>query len=170
MDGALTITIKLDSGSEGGSEPVASPTGGAREQDPGEGSSGMTGVGSALKRLIAPAALVHYANKFAQNEISTVEMRTGAREYEQKLQFGMQAANAFVGLGMSAMTGAAVGGPVGAAVSAGLYAVVFAVNKTIDYTQSVRELNIKEKREDISTGLARLRAGAISPIANGGRE
>lgn len=164
MDSAVPlIIIKFDEGEASGKDPVASPSGGkSASSSPDQSSDGLNGVQNALKRLISFGTVRHFATKVAQNNVSTVEMRTGAREYEQKLQFGMQTLNTAVDIGMAFVVNPALGA---------LSLVMRTVDSIMNYTQRVRELKIAENREDISLGLARLRAGYLDPAANrGGRE
>lgn len=162
MNSALPpITIILKNEAEGTSETVATPSGNEKQEDPNESSVGIGGAEKAIKRLVAPATAKHFASKIAGNMISTVELRTGAREYEQQLQFGLRLAN----IGANMLLGITTGNPLIAV--AGF--VLTAANTAIDVAQRYREIEIKKNREDISLGLARLRAGYVNPVASVGR-
>lgn len=156
MDSILpVIMINLNSGDEE-NKTVASPSANKQSDNPDESSQGITGAEKAVRRLVSFGTAKHIAGKLIQNKISTVELRTGAREYEQTLQFGMQVANTAIGIGA-----AFVANPwLGAAALA-----LTVIDKTIDYSRRVREIEIKENREDISLGLARIRAGFVNPVA-----
>lgn len=166
MDSALPpITIVVEGAGKDKAETVASPSGNEGQEDPNESSVGIGGAEQALKKLVAPATAIHVARKLINNEISTVELRTGAREYEQKLQFGMRVAGIGMSVGASIVGGIMTGNPLVAV--AGI--VLTAANTAIDVAQRYREIAIKENREDISLGLARIRAGYVNPVASGGR-
>lgn len=162
MDSALPpIIIQLQGEQTGNSAPVARNDARKQSDDPDESSSGSSGVESALKRLVSFGTAKHFLTKIVQNQISTVELRTGAREYEQQLQFGLNLVSAGVGIAAAFAVNPA----------AGLAALtLYAVNTAMDISQRSREISIKESREDIFTGLSRLRAGFVNPVANGGRE
>lgn len=164
MDSALSqIVIKID-GQKTKSKSVASPSGDDSTENPDENNTGAGGLEQAVRRIIAPASIIHFANRYFQNNVgfSTVELRTGAREYEQKLQFGMQIANKVASTAL-----AFTANPVLGAVTLGFNVI----NSVIDISQRAREIGIKEDREDIALGFSRARAGFINPVATrGGRE
>lgn len=160
------ITIVLNGAGSAKAETVASPAGNEENRDPNEGSVGIGGAEQALKKLVAPATAKQFISKLVSNEISTVELRTGAREYEQKLQFEMRVANIGASMGMSLIAGIATGNPLIAV--AGM--ILTAANTAMDIAQRYREIEIKQNREDISLGLARMRAGYVNPVATRGRE
>lgn len=162
MDSILPpITININGGDEE-NKTVASPSANSQSKNPDESSQGISGAERAVRRLVSIGTAKHIASKLVQNRISTVELRTGAREYEQKLQFGMQVANAVIGIGAAFIANPWLG-------AAALAMTV--IDKTIDYTQRVKEIEIKKEREDISLGMARIRAGFVNPVATSrGRE
>lgn len=112
-------------------------------------------AGKAVLGMVSYATASSFADRLITNELSVVELSTGAREYEQRLQFGYSvgktAVNAAVALGVGIGTGT---WPI---VLAGL--AVAGVGKLMEINQNTRRLNMSENLEDISIGFANTRAG-----------
>lgn len=105
--------------------------------------------------LVSYSSIAATADKLIGYEVSQVELRTGAREYEQKLQFGYSMAKKGVGIGAAVVGGIATGNL--PAVAIGLVAA--GINSVIKISQNANTLRTQESLENISIGMANVRAG-----------
>lgn len=105
-----------------------------------------------LKKLVSVGTAMTVADRLISYEVGTTELRTGAREYEQKLQFGYSLAKqTAVPLVMGAISGGLAGAAIGIVIGFGMQAISWAQNaQTIRYNRDL---------ENISIGMARVRAG-----------
>lgn len=113
------------------------------------------GAINAVKGMVSFAAVRAFANNLISYDISQVTLRTGAKEYEQKLQFAYNTANQLLNIGMTTAAGAAAGGVVGAVVGF-LGSTMYTA---ISYAQNANTIQTKQNLEDISIGMASVRAG-----------
>lgn len=113
------------------------------------------GAESALKSMVSFAAVRTFADRLISYEISQVSLRTGAREYEQKLQFGYDLLNKGLNVGMATAAGVAAGGVVGAGVAL----IGSTIYSLIGYAQNANTIATNKSLEDISIGMASERAG-----------
>ena len=113
------------------------------------------GAVNAVKGMVSFAAVRAFANNLISYDISQVSLRTGAVEYEQKLQFAFNTANQLLNIGMATAAGAATGGVVGAIVGF-LGSTMYTA---ISYAQNANTIQTKQNLEDISIGMANIRAG-----------
>lgn len=117
----------------------------------------------AVRKIISVGTATAVADKLITNELNVVSLRTGAKEYEQKLQFGYsmikQTAMPLVfGAATGGLAGAATGGPAGAAIG-----VVFSfAMQGIQWAQNQRVIDYNRDIENIAIGFARNRAGVDS--------
>ena len=162
MNNALPeIVIELPPETEG--SKVVAP-GGGQASSPDAPVSSLRGAETALKHIVSYGAVKGLADRLVNYEISTITLRTGAREYEQKASFWYQQAgralNAGVAVGVGLLTGNLPLALIGIAASAGSIALGYAMN--------ANTIRIKETREDISIGYELIRAGVINRRGNGG--
>lgn len=109
----------------------------------------------ATKGLVSFSAVRAFAGNLISYEISQVELRTGAREYEQKLRFGYEMANKGLNVVTATAAGFAMGGAFGAV--AGL---IGSLGYTVlGYVQNANTIRTQENLEDVSIGMANIRAG-----------
>lgn len=120
-----------------------------------DGEKQAAGAGKALQGLVSYGAVRAFADNLISYEISQVELRTGAREYEQRLRFGYEMANKVLNVGTATVMGAITGGPVGAIVGF----VGSTMYTAIGYMQKANTLRTQQNLEDISIGMANMRAG-----------
>lgn len=113
------------------------------------------GAMRAVKGMVSYGAVRAFANNLISYELSQVNLRTGAAEYEQKLQFGYEMANKAINIGTATITGAMAGGPVGAIVGL-LGSTMYTL---IGYAQNYNTIQTKQTLENISLGMASQRAG-----------
>ena len=152
-DNQYQIVIQLPN--EGSDSKVVSGGNGEKRPTQTDAEKRAEGAANAIKGLVSFSAVRAFANNLISYEISQVELRTGAREYEQKLRFGYEVANKVLNIGMATASGFAMGGFVGAAV--GL--IGSTMYTAIGYMQNANTLRTQQNLEDISIGMANIRAG-----------
>ncbi len=109
---------------------------------------------------MAQTAMVAYpmgavvADSLINYQINTVSLRTGNNEYEQRLQFGYSAAKKGIGMGAAALVGLATGNPM---VIGGVIAM--GISKALNISQRINTLQMEENLENVSIGMANVRAG-----------
>lgn len=130
---------------------------GGAEGDDEDGKTTKTeaDIKSAAKKLVGYAALKSTAEQMIAYPMSTVELSTGAREYEQRLQSGYSVAKQVWNAGEAIVIGALAGGPLGAIAGV----AVSGFHTLISYSQRKRTLAMEEGLENISIGLMNIRAG-----------
>lgn len=147
---------------ESSAQPAASSSGAG-----GGGGGAITAkdVIGAGKKVMAYTGIKQIADSVISYQISTVELKTGATEYQQKLQFayseGAQALSSVATIGM----GFAMGGPVGGAVAAVGVGISY-VMKFIGWAQNAARLETEQNLESISIGFASTRAGVSGRRSN----
>ncbi len=131
----------------------------------GDGALSASDVVGAAKKVVAYTGIKQIANSVISYEISTVNLRTGAAEYQQRLQFAYnEGSKALSSVGAIAM-GAVVGGPAGAAVAAAGVALSY-IMKFIGWGQNAARLQTEQNLENISLGFASVRAGITGRRSN----
>lgn len=124
-------------------------------------SGGAQKVIKRVKKLVSFSAIASTAQTVAQYKISQVNLRTGASEYEARLQTQHNIIFQAVGAGTALVAGAMVGGPAGLAV-AGIGVAVSAVQKFMAIQQKEETIAINQTLESISQSMYDVRAGAGS--------
>lgn len=122
------------------------------------GDASAAKVANAAKKLVSFAAVASTADKIISYNISQVSLRTGATEYEQRLNAAYSVGKDVVGAGMALVTGAAFGGPAGFAVAL-IGVVASGINKIINLEQNRQTLRTQQSLENISIGMENMRAG-----------
>lgn len=131
----------------------------------GSGALSAQDVIGAGKKIMAYTGIKQIAESYITYNLSTVNLRTGAAEYSQKLQFAYnEGSQALSAVGSIAM-GAAVGGVVGAAVAAVGVGISYLM-KFIGYAQNAQRLETEQNLESISIGFASTRAGVSGRRSN----
>lgn len=106
------------------------------------------------KGLVSYASIKGTAEQIIQPEIARIELRTGASEYQQRVQsvynIASSAANSLVSIGIGAATGNLPLVLIGVATKA--------VHSLITVAQRQLDLTLKEAKEDISINMASNRA------------
>ena len=117
----------------------------------------MVGAYFAVKRVVSP-----FISQAINYGISTIAIRTGANEQQQRIQFTSDMAQKALGFVESIAIGAAVGGVAGA-IGGALMSVATTVS-SVALNQS--KINLKGENEANSLVLMNIRAGAAT---NGSR-
>lgn len=153
-------TPVAQSNPDSGTSQTTSPSSGG-----GGGAITAKDVIGAGKKVMAYTGIKQIAESAISYELSTVNLRTGAAEYSQKLQFAYnEGSQALSAVGSIAM-GAAVGGFVGAAVAAVGVGISY-VMKFIGWAQNAARLETEQNLESISIGFASTRAGVSGRRSN----
>ena len=144
-----TIIIKTDGGSK-------SPVSGSKKTDEEKYQEKWNNsLEKGLKGLVSYSAISSTADNLITYEINQVELRTGAREMEQRMQtvynFGKKALNTTVALGIGLATGNFPLVAIGAVTS------VF--NSAISIAQKQRTIDTQQTVENVSINMQNERAG-----------
>lgn len=118
----------------------------------------------AYKRFISP-----FVKQALSYEISTVSLKTGRAEYQQRLQFAYDVAGKVAGLGENIALGFLLSGgnPLGAVVGA----AVSLVHTAVTYAQNSNTINLNKNLENVSIGLMDIRAGgSVASYSSSRRE
>lgn len=144
-----TIIIKTEGGSK-------SPVSGSKKTDEEKyREKWNNSLEKGLKGLVSYTAVSSTADNLITYEINQVELRTGAREMEQRMQtvynFGKKALNTTVALGIGLATGNFPLVAIGAVTS------VF--NSAISIAQKQRTIDTQQTVENVSINMQNERAG-----------
>lgn len=114
-------------------------------------------------------AYKHYVEPFVKQaisyEISTVSVRTGRTEEQQRRQFAYDMGSKIFSAAESIAMGAILGGLPGALIGLGMSAVQMIVS----YSQAQNTIDINRNAENISIGLQNMRAGGSVASYNNSR-
>ena len=163
----MAFEIILKNETESNKRSPISGSGSAARSTPG-GSSGewMTGRQATAKGLVA---VNHYIKPFVEQmvtqHVTTVALRTGAQEAEERLSFKMQVGQKVYGLASSIITGALVGGVAGAVVGGAMSLVT----TVIGYTNQQEKLNLQRSVENVGLRYMNARAGGSVASFSGSR-
>lgn len=154
------ITLKNDSSGAGTASPIANAQTPASTPE-----SAASNSSAGVKSLVVYSKAKAFIKQGIQHQINTVELRTGAAEVQQRLQFGYQIASDVFGIGESIAVGAAVGSVPGAILGA----VVGVFGTVVNYANRQNTINMQETREDITISLMDKRAGGSLATYNQSR-
>jgi hypothetical protein len=96
-------------------------------------------------------------NSVYTHQVNTTELRTGNSEYQQRLQFHKDLMDRAFNLGESLVAGFMLGGGVGALIGAATSVTMMGVQ----IAQKADRIATQQSVENISIGLADVRAGAM---------
>lgn len=114
----------------------------------------------AFKRIVSP-----FVRMGIEYGISTINVRTGRAEAQQRIQFAYSVGRQVVGVLENVAIGALVGGLPGAIVSA----VMSTVTTVAGYAINQGKINMQRDLESISLGLMNIRAGGEIAAVSGSR-
>lgn len=150
--------IKIELPAESGTSSVAGNIANTSEEVTPVQMPGAAKVARAAKRLVSFAAVASTADKIISFEISQVSLRTGANEYEQRLNVKYSIGRQIMGAGAALAGAAMVGGPAGVAVAA-IGIAANGINKLVGIAQNQERLNEQRSLENVSIGMQIVRAG-----------
>lgn len=109
-----------------------------------------------VKGLVSYAAVKSTAEQLITAEIGRVELRTGAAEYQQRIQtvysIGSSIANSVVSIGVGAVTGNLPLVLIGLATKG--------AQALFSYFNKIKQIQLESQNESISIGIATRRAGS----------
>lgn len=162
MANGYTITIK--NGTQTTKSPIADPQQSAKPestQENGKLSRKDLAGYFAFKRIVSP-----FVRMGIEYGISTVNVRTGRAEAQQRMQFAYSVGRQVVGIGENIAIGALVGGLPGAIIGA----VMSTVTTVAGYAINQSKIDLQSNLENISLGLMNIRAGGDVAAVSGSRE
>lgn len=109
----------------------------------GETTQNETNAGKLLKQVFGYKAIKSVATQVVGHRVSTVQLRTGSHEAQQRANFSYQIGQQAFGIAESLAVGAAVGGFAGAAVGA----VMSLVHTAISWNQKADTLRLQNQLE-----------------------
>lgn len=149
---AYTITINLSSLPKGNSamaEQESSTIGGLNDN------VSDSATYKAAQNLVSFATVAATADKLISANISQVNLKTGAAEYEQQLNAAYSAGKQIIGAGATLAMGAATGTlPI---VAIGMF--ISGISKMLEISKKSVQLNMERSLEDISINMQNVRAG-----------
>ncbi len=144
---------------DGDGQPTSAMAGAGNGSTDGSDKPDNGGVTAKLaKRVVSFAFVKSTADRIANFEHSQIQLRTGAVEYGQRISTAYSIISETVGAGAALALGAIHGGPAGFAVAA-MGVALSGVNKIIGLIQKEQQLSTERSLENISIGLANIRAG-----------
>ncbi len=133
---------------------------------------GQTGADSstnkivgAAKKMVSFAAVKSTADQIANYAHSTISLRTGAIEYEERINARYSAISQSVGAGAALIAGGLAAGPAGIAVAA-MGIVANGIQKLIGIAQRENTLRLQQGVEDVSINMQNVRAGTVGRRGN----
>lgn len=111
-----------------------------------------------VKKVLATVGATQVANSMIDYQISTISLRTGATEHQQRVQFIYGEASGAVSSIGAIAGGFMLGGPAGAGAAA-LGVGVSYIMKFVGWGQRANTLRLQQNAEDISIQMQTIRAG-----------
>lgn len=124
------------------------------------GSTGADKIAGALAKMVSFSALKSTADQLINYRISTISLRTGATEYEERASARYSAISQAVGAGMALVAGGVTAGPAGVVVAA-MGIAANAIQKVVGIAQRSNTLALEESVENVSIGMQNVRAGTV---------
>lgn len=163
MAKSYIITLKLDGSgtSAGATEAVAGATSSSASATASAPSGGADATAmmrsSFAKGMVAYGVIKSFAVQQINYTVSTVGLRTGSTEMQQRATFINNVVQKGVGIAEMTVAGAVMGGLPGAL--AGL--MLSTTHTIIGYAQKQNTLNLQETLENRSLEMMRIRAGTL---------
>ncbi|MDE6618523.1 MAG: hypothetical protein K2K13_05825 [Clostridiales bacterium] len=128
---------------------------------------GMTLQQGAAKGLVAVNSYIKpFVDQMITQRVTTVSLRTGAQELEERMSFSLNVAQKVVGFGSSVAMGALVGGVPGAIVGG----VMSLMTMGIEYSNKQEKINLQHGVENIGLRYVNTRAGGSVASFSGRRQ
>ena len=163
MNSNSTIIIRIENGAKTKKSPIANSS----DKSEHKYTTGQLRAQSASKALVAYDKFVApFIETAIHQQVSTIELRTGASELQQRIEFGLGVAKQAGGLVTSVLAGFAVGNLPGAIIGG----LISGITTVINYANKVRTLRLEENLESITLRGLNTRAGGYSPTSIGSRD
>ena len=168
-DRNYTITLKIEGSTDAGSSSAVAGTSTKSQNSATGGTSTKSGLlqnAEARADYITELVAWHTIKPFAIQQInyhfSTVELRTGSKEMQQRASFQNEIFQKGLGIAETTATGALLGGLPGALIGLTLGTA----QTLISYSQRQNTLNLQESLENRSIEMMRIRAGSLGSRSN----
>ena len=160
--------IKIQNETSGKKSPIAgSNNSGSSKSEKAQATVGQERAQSALKAIVAYNKFIApFVDSAVERELGTIELRTGASELQQRVNFGRSIAKQVGGLATSVIAGYAVGNLPGAIIG-GLISVA---TTAMNYSNRQNVLNLNRNLEDITISGRNIRAGGSISTFKSSRE
>ena len=162
MAGDRHYTITIYDKTTGQSSPIAGEQNGGKDT---KNDDAAPDKGEAAFNWMVIRKVADYAKRAISYEISTVSLRTGETERQQRMQLTYD----ILGRVGSAATTIAMGAKVGGVYGAAAAAAYEVINTSISVGQQVGRFQLQRDLENKSLGLARIRSGDSLAYINGNR-
>ena len=162
---SITIHIDGEVASTGTSEAVAgasTPSSTATAKASATKGATTTSPAGIMKAMTAYHTLKAFAVQEINYQVSTVELRTGSKDLQEKANFTNQIIQKGISILETTAVGAVMGGLPGAL--AGL--ALSTAHTAIGYAQRQSTLNLQESLENRSIEMMRIRAGSLGSRSN----
>lgn len=157
-----TYVIRLENATKQNNSPIANGSSNDDNADPKRGKKDANGV---LKALVAVDRYAEpFINAAIQQHVSTIELRTGASEHQQRVEQTLGLAKQAVGISTTLITGFATMNPL--LIVGGLVSAATAV---INYNNKAKKLQMAQNLENISLRGMNVRAGGYAPSYSASR-
>ena len=153
----ITVTLK----EKKAKNPVAGSDSEAENTDGGNLPKEIAKGYGVVKKFVSP-----FISQVITAQTSTVSLRTGAEELQERLQFSQNAIRQGFGVIESVVVGGLLGGAPGAIVGAAMGVAQTAMT----YEFRRQELQMQKDVEDVSLRLLNIRAGGSLAAFSGSRE
>lgn len=157
---AYEIIIRHDTANGGNAKsPIAGSGAQATDTTAQQGGTPAISTGrvAAAKGIFfANSYIMPFVDKMVTQKISTVALRTGAQELEDRMSFAYQVGKQAFGFVESVAVGALIGGGVPGALIGGAMHVALTM---VEYSTRKQEIDLKHRVEDISLHFMNTRAG-----------
>jgi hypothetical protein len=143
-----------------------SPVANSSEKSEPKYTEGQLKAQGLIKALVAyDKYAAPFVENIVQRNVGTIELRTGAEELQQKVEFGLSIAKTAGGIITSALTGYAIGNLPGALIGT----LISGVTTVMNYANRANTLRLEQNLEDIALRGMNVRAGGYMPTSIGSR-
>lgn len=154
-----TYRIVLENSTQSKNSPVANLSSSLSEP---KYTTGQLRTQTALKAIVAYDKYVApFVEQAIQYQVSTIELRTGARELQQRVEFGLSITKSAVGIVSSVATGYAMGNLPGAVIAG----IISIGTTAMNYANRERTIRTQGSLESITQQGYALRAGGYAPTS-----
>lgn len=146
--------------------PVAGNGSEAKENGgQGEGQGGKDTKKAIAKGIVVYRTAKSFVNQVVSHNVSTVSLRTGSEELQQRLSFAYEVGQKAFGMVESVFIGAAVGNLPGAIIGG----LLSAAHTAISYAQKAETISLQRPVESVSLRNQQIRAGGSLATFSGSR-
>lgn len=138
----------------------------------GNNSISTTRRGAASALVAVNTYIKPFVDQMATQYVSTVALKTGAQEQEERMSYTMNVAQKVYSFGSSLATGAlmgSAGGPIGAIAGAIIGGVMSLATMAVDYSNKQEKLDLQHSVESIGLRYLNNRAGGSVASFSGSR-